>query len=181
MVTDELSKLESLKDQFSNAAQEAENNYVHYSNLGSSKENAIGVLINEMQLPFLIFGIILLCFAAFLVVAIIIQSNKSQKGLSGAITGGSADTFYGRNKGKDKSKILAIVTIVVVVLFILSVLAVCVLQYDLSGLESEKDSLNALAGSYRADKGNLDKNVASVQSQIDSILQGTELKPDPQA
>ena len=140
--------LESLRDKFQLAYDEAMSAGEEVGVQLASKNNANQTLINEMQTPFLIFGIILLCFAAFLIVAIIIQSNKSQKGLSGTITGGSADTFYGRNRKKDKSKILAIVTIVVVVLFIISVLAVYVLQYDLSDLNADINSLNSLANYY---------------------------------
>ncbi|MBQ7352600.1 MAG: preprotein translocase subunit SecG [Clostridia bacterium] len=141
-------ELESLRDKFQLAYDEAYANGQEAAAWRDSKDSAIQTLVSEMQTPFLIFGIILLCFAAFLIVAIIIQSNKSQKGLSGTITGGSADTFYGRNRGKDKSKILAIITIVVVVLFIIAVLAVYVLQYDLSALTAEKNSLDRLADSY---------------------------------
>lgn len=141
-------ELESLRDKFQLAYDEAVTKGQEAAAWRDSKDAAIKTFVNEMQTPFLIFGIILLCFAAFLIIAIIIQSNKSQKGLSGTITGGSADTFYGRNRGKDKSKILAIITIVVVVLFIISVLAVYVLQYDLSDLTADKNSFDSLADYY---------------------------------
>ena len=63
------------------------------------------------------FGSILLACALFLIVAVLLQD--SQKGLSGAIAGGS-DTYYGKNKGKSKqkklSKLTAIASIVFVVL-----------------------------------------------------------------
>ena len=174
-----LESLELLKDKFNTAAQEALAGRTEAGGWYSSKQNAYDTLVNEMQLPFLIFGIILLCFAAFLIVAIIIQSNKSEKGLSGTITGGSADTFYGRNKGKDKSKVLAIITVVVVVLFIISVLAVYVLQYDLSGLSADIDSIDSLYDYYNNQHQLNTYYANSVQSQIDSVLAGAKLGVDP--
>ena len=175
-------ELELLKDKFNAAASEALTGRTQAGNWYQSKNNAYETLVNEMQTPFLIFGIILLCFAAFLIVAIIIQSNKSEKGLSGTITGGSADTFYGRNKGKNKNKALAIATIVVIALFIISVLAVYVLQYDLSGISADMDSLDSLYGYYN-NQHQLNTHYAnSVQSQIDSMIaSGAFLSPDPLA
>ncbi len=60
-------------------------------------------------------GIILLVLAVALVVLVLFQGGKD-KNLSGAIAGG-AETFYGKTKGSDKSKLLSTVTTVVAVLF----------------------------------------------------------------
>lgn len=68
----------------------------------------------------LVFGIILLVLAAALVVLVLMQSDSDSK-LSGAISGG-ADTFYGKTKGADKSKILTVATAVVGAVFTLLVL-----------------------------------------------------------
>lgn len=68
----------------------------------------------------LIFGIILLVLAAALVVLVLMQSDNEGK-LSGAISGG-ADTFYGKAKGADKSKVLTIATAVIGAVFTLLVL-----------------------------------------------------------
>jgi preprotein translocase subunit SecG len=68
----------------------------------------------------LIFGIILLVLAAALVVLVLMQSDNEGK-LSGAISGG-ADTFYGKTKGADKSKVLTIATAVIGAVFTLLVL-----------------------------------------------------------
>ena len=68
----------------------------------------------------LIFGIILLVLAAALVVLVLMQSDNEGK-LSGAISGG-ADTFYGKTKGADKSKVLTIATAAVGAVFTLLVL-----------------------------------------------------------
>ena len=72
-------------------------------------------------------GIILLAAALFLIVAVLLQSGKD-KGLSGTISGGSSETYFGKNKGKSREKKLNTLTIVVAIVFVLIVLAVFVLQ-----------------------------------------------------
>lgn len=148
-------------------------------------------LAQDMYPFFLVFGIILLVFAVFLIVAIIIQSNNSQKGLSGALTGGTTETFYGRNKKKDKNKVLAIITIVVAALFIVSVLTVYVFQYDLSDLNNTINSLDYdvmsfgwIIDSIEADMKTLTSQINSVGSVLDSLdtqigQAGGNLVPDP--
>jgi preprotein translocase subunit SecG len=71
-------------------------------------------------------GIILLAAALFLIVAVLLQTGKSQ-GLSGTISGGS-ETFFGKNKGKSRDKKLATITIIVAVVFVLIVLGVFISQ-----------------------------------------------------
>ena len=71
-------------------------------------------------------GIILLAAALFLIVAVLLQTGKSQ-GLSGTISG-SSETFFGKNKGKSRDKKLATITIIVAVLFALIVLGVFISQ-----------------------------------------------------
>ncbi len=204
MELNELNKLkdtyEALKDTYKGdlAAQEAlKNQYEGF------EKNTQGILdsvkathtamAHDMYPFFLVLGIILLVFAVFLIVAIIIQSNKSEKGLSGAITGGSADTFYGRNKGKDKNKVLAIITIVVAALFIVSVLTVYVFQYDLSELNNTIDSLDYDVLSFGWVIDSIEKAMDKLTSQINSIdtyldtlltqigQAGGTLVPDPQS
>ena len=68
----------------------------------------------------LIVGIVLLVAALFLIIAVLIQSGKS-KG-AGAVTGGSSETYFGKNKGKGIDKKLAILTGIVAVIFVLVVL-----------------------------------------------------------
>jgi preprotein translocase subunit SecG len=72
-------------------------------------------------------GIILLLAALFLIVAVLLQSGKD-KGLSGSISGGSSDTYFGKNKGKSRDKKLATITIIVAVVFVLIVLGVFISQ-----------------------------------------------------
>lgn len=62
-----------------------------------------------------VLGIVLIVMAAFLVVAVLMQSGKDKR-LSGSIAGGS-DTYYGKSKGRSFDKILARLTTVVAILF----------------------------------------------------------------
>ncbi|MGM9663262.1 MAG: preprotein translocase subunit SecG [Eubacteriales bacterium] len=68
----------------------------------------------------IVFGSILIACALFLIVAVLMQN--SQKGLSGAIAGGS-DTFYGKNKGKSKQKKLSKLTAIASIVFVVVALA----------------------------------------------------------
>ncbi|MBQ2809831.1 MAG: preprotein translocase subunit SecG [Clostridia bacterium] len=74
----------------------------------------------------IILGIILLVAAVFLVVAVLLQSGKS-KGV-GTISGGSSETYFGKNKGKSLDKKLATLTTIVAIVFVVIVLVVYVSQ-----------------------------------------------------
>ena len=65
-------------------------------------------------------GIILIIFAIFLIIAVLMQQGKNHN-LSGAIAGG-AETFFGKSKGSTLDKKLSKLTSVVAVLFCLIVL-----------------------------------------------------------
>jgi len=78
----------------------------------------------------IVIGVLLIAAALFLVVAVLLQSGKD-KSLSGAIAGGSSsDTFYGKNKGKDRDSILSKLTVVVAIIFALLVLVSFIIQDD---------------------------------------------------
>ncbi len=74
----------------------------------------------------IVFGVILLVFAVFLVIAVLMQSGKS-KNLSGSIAGG-AETFFGKTKGKALDKVLSKVTTIVAILFVVLVIVVYVIH-----------------------------------------------------
>lgn len=76
----------------------------------------------------IVLGIILLVFAVFLVVAVLMQSGKSHN-LSGTIAGG-ADSFFGKSKGKTVDRVLSKLTTVVAVIFALLVVVIYVIQKD---------------------------------------------------
>lgn len=73
----------------------------------------------------LVFGIVLLVMAIFLVVAVMLQSGKDKK-LSGAI-GGGAETFFNKGKATRNEKLLSRLTSVVSVLFVISVIALYII------------------------------------------------------
>lgn len=74
----------------------------------------------------LVFGIVLLVLAVFLIVAVLMQDGQS-KDLSGAITGNS-DTFFGKNgAATTKQKVLSTVTTVVAIIFAVAVLAMYII------------------------------------------------------
>ena len=79
-----------------------------------------------MNTVVLIFQIALLVIGVFLVGAVLMQQGKAH-GLSGAIAGG-AETFFGKEKGKNLNKKLSIATTVVGIVFVLSVLVLYVLE-----------------------------------------------------
>ena len=72
----------------------------------------------------IVIGIILLVMSLFLVVAVLMQSGKD-KNLSGSIAGG-AETFFGKQKGKDKDKVWSLATAIVAVVFTLLVVVMYV-------------------------------------------------------
>ncbi len=73
----------------------------------------------------LVFGIALLVMAVFLIVAVLLQSGKSE-GLSGTIAGG-ADTFFGKSGNNSKEKLLSKITTVVAILFVAVVIAMYII------------------------------------------------------
>ncbi len=83
----------------------------------------------------LVFGIILLVSAVFLIVAVLMQSGKSHN-LSGTIAGG-AETFFGKTKGKTMDKMLGKVTTVVAIFFTLIVVIMYVIQPE-TGVDFDK-------------------------------------------
>lgn len=73
----------------------------------------------------LIFGIVLLVMAVFLIVAVLMQSGKDKK-LSGTIAGG-AETFFGKTNSGTMDKILSKITTVVAIIFALIVIAMYII------------------------------------------------------
>jgi preprotein translocase subunit SecG len=88
-----------------------------------------------------VIGILLIVAAIFLIVAVLLQSDKD-KSLSGAIAGGSAETFYGKNKGKGVDSMLPKITTVVAIVFAVLVLISFVIQDD-TDLNDIYDELTA--------------------------------------
>ena len=72
-------------------------------------------------------SILLLISAIFLIVAVLLQSGKS-KGVSSAISGGSQETYFGKNKGKSFDKKLSLLTTIVAIVFVLLAIVVFITQ-----------------------------------------------------
>jgi preprotein translocase subunit SecG len=77
--------------------------------------------MSAIQLTLTIIYVIL---AVFLVVVVTLQSGKSN-GLSGAIGGGSADTFLAKNKSKSLDARLAKLTKWVAFVFVVLTMVLC--------------------------------------------------------
>ena len=73
-----------------------------------------------------VLGGVLIALALALVLLVLFQSGKDA-GLSGSISGGSSDTYYGQNKGRSRDKILARLTIVFGILFVGTLMAAYIL------------------------------------------------------
>lgn len=70
-------------------------------------------------------GIVIFLMAAFLVVAVLMQSGKDKR-LSGAIAGG-AETFFGKSKAQKWDKLFSTLTTIVSIVF--AVIAVAMYIY----------------------------------------------------
>lgn len=92
----------------------------------------------------IVFGIILIVAAVFLIFAVLMQSGKSKK-LSGTIAGG-AETFFGKTKGKAIDKILSKLTTIIAIVFVILVVVVYIIQPK-PNKDAESGALDdALAG-----------------------------------
>jgi preprotein translocase subunit SecG len=79
-----------------------------------------------MGMSDIVFGAVILAFAVFLTLAVLLQHGKSHH-LSGTIAGG-AETFFGKEKGKTIDKILSVITSVVAAVFVIGIIVLYVLQ-----------------------------------------------------
>ena len=116
----------------------------------------------------IIIGIILILAAVFLIAVVLFQSNKD-KGLSGAIAGGS-DTFYGKNKAKTADKMLSRITIVVAIVFAALVLVSFVIQDD----QDLEDLANQLKDQATATESVTTEDVSDTEADTDADATGTE-------
>lgn len=114
----------------------------------------------------IVLAILLFISAIFLVVAVLLQSGKS-KGVSGAITGGSSETYFGRNKGKSKDKKLSLLTTIVAIVFVVLALVAFVTQdyidegdywESIFGSSSSKPSTTASSNTVSSSTTTTDKD-----------------------
>jgi preprotein translocase subunit SecG len=86
-------------------------------------------------------GIILIIVSVALIVLVVLQEGKG-RGLSGAISGGSSDTFLGKSKAADKQKKLAKGTIVAASIFAALVLAMYIVGLSGDNYEYKEPTQN---------------------------------------
>ena len=71
-------------------------------------------------------GIVLIVLCLIICVAVLLQSSKD-KGMSGAIGGSTAETFFGKQKGKTVDKWLSTLTIICTSIFAIIVIVMHVI------------------------------------------------------
>ena len=69
-------------------------------------------------------GIVILLVSIITIIICLSQEQKSQDSMTAALTGASADSFYGKNEGRTKEAILAKITRVMAIILFAAVLAV---------------------------------------------------------
>lgn len=106
----------------------------------------------------IVFGVLILVGAVFLVIAVLMQNGKSH-GLSGAISGG-AETFFGKQKGSTIEKKLSKLTTIVAIIFVLVVLVSYVLQDQTDYDALYKEYMDALTADTTADAEDTDEDTA---------------------
>ena len=74
----------------------------------------------------IVFGIVLILLALAIIVLVMVQESN-QQGLSGAISGGSSESFFGKNKGRtDEAKKAFLTKILATVFMVLALITVVV-------------------------------------------------------
>ena len=73
-----------------------------------------------------VIGSVMIALALFLI-AIILKQTGKEKGLSGSIAGGSAETFFGKSGGNTQDKLLSKLTIIGSVLFVVLAITLTIL------------------------------------------------------
>ena len=69
-------------------------------------------------------GIAILVISILTIILCLSQEQKSQDSMTEALTGASADSFYGKNEGRTKEAILAKITRTLAILLFVIILAV---------------------------------------------------------
>ena len=69
-------------------------------------------------------GIALMIICALVIVLCLAQDQKSQDSMTAALTGASADSFYGKNEGRTKEAILNKITRTLGIIMFVLVLAI---------------------------------------------------------
>ena len=72
----------------------------------------------------IIVGVVILILSFLTIIICLSQEQKSQDSMTAALTGASADSFYGKNEGRTKEAILARITRFMAITLFVAVLAI---------------------------------------------------------
>ena len=72
----------------------------------------------------IIVGVVILILSFLTIIICLSQEQKSQDSMTAALTGASADSFYGKNEGRTKEAILGKITRTLSIILFVVVLAV---------------------------------------------------------
>ncbi len=75
----------------------------------------------------IIFGVVLILLAIIIIVLVLMQESN-QQGLSGAISGGSSESFFGKNKGRTDEAKKAFITKIAASVFLVLVLVTSIVM-----------------------------------------------------
>jgi preprotein translocase subunit SecG len=89
-------------------------------------------------LEYILLSLLLICA---IVIVVVVTLQKSNEGLSGTIAGGS-ETYYGKDKGNAKGKLLFKISLIACIVFAVAVLAVYVLQPDYANIQNNWNSIS---------------------------------------
>ena len=68
-------------------------------------------------------GIVVLVISIITIIICLLQEQKSQDSMTAALTGASADSFYGKNEGRTKEAILNKITRALAIILFVTILA----------------------------------------------------------
>lgn len=69
-------------------------------------------------------GIVILLISVITIILCLSQEQKTQDSMTAALSGGSAESFYGKNEGRSKEAILNKITRALAIILFLAILAV---------------------------------------------------------
>lgn len=102
----------------------------------------------------------LLGVLGIILIVIIMMQQSIRKGLSGAISGGASETFYGKNKRKSKAKVLNRATMILGIVFAALVMAL----YITHTVASRDDADESSASTSSAQSQVSSESTSSTQS-----------------
>lgn len=123
----------------------------------------------------IVLGILLILASVFLIVAVLLQQGKSRN-LSGAIGGGSTETFFGKAKSDTFDKKLSRLTTVVAIVFVILVVVMYLAQ-DTTNFSGRLDTPNTTAADTAdttdaAEGGELTTGAGEEETTADTTAEG---------